>query len=60
MGSNLWQALKAFNLFRLLENETIEMFSMGERNKSKHNFGGTKVCEAEELREYFINTEVFG
>ena len=52
-----------FNLFRLLENET-EMFSMGERCKSKHKFGGTKVCKAEEVRKYFINSkienEVFG
>ena len=48
----------------LLENETMEMFSMGERSKSKDKFGGTKVCEAEEVREYFINpkieNEVFG
>ena len=41
--------LKAFNLFRLLENEITEIFSMGE-------VGGTKVCEAEEVREYFINS----
>ena len=40
MGSNLWQALKAFNLFRLLENETMEMFSMDKGSKSKHDFGG--------------------
>ena len=25
MGSNLWQALNVFSLFRLLENETMEM-----------------------------------
>ena len=37
---------------------------MGERSKSKHEFGGAKVCEADGVREYFINpksdTEVFG
>ena len=33
------QALKAFKLFRLLENETIEMFGMGERTKSKRKLG---------------------
>ena len=55
MSSNLWQVLKAFNLFRLLKNEIMEMLNTRERSKSKHKFGGTKVCEAEEEREYFIN-----
>ena len=41
MGSNLWQALKAFNLFRLLENETMEMFRG--QSKSKYKFGGMKA-----------------
>ena len=53
-----------FNLFRLLENETLEMFSIRERRRSKHKFGGTKVCKAEEVRKYFVNSkienEVFG
>ena len=40
MGSNLLEALKAFDLFRLMENETMEMFRIGERGKSKHKFGG--------------------
>ena len=31
------------------------MFSMQDRRKSKHNFGGTKVCKAEEVRKYFVN-----
>ena len=57
MGSNLLQALKAFNLFKLLENQTMETFSVGGRSKSKHKFGGMKVCEADEVREYFINPE---
>ena len=35
MGSNLWQSLKTFNLFRLLENETLDIFSVGGRSKSK-------------------------
>ena len=66
MGTNLWQALKAFNLLRLLENETIEMFSIEERSQSKHKFGGTRICSYEnrEVREYFMNpkleNEVFG
>ena len=42
----------------------MEMISMGERGKTKHKFGGTKICEVEEVREYFINpkieNEVFG
>ena len=33
----------------------MEMFSIGERRKSKHKFGGIKFCEGEEVREYFIN-----
>ena len=33
--ANLLQALIAFNLLRLLEKETMEMFSIGERRKRK-------------------------
>ena len=37
---------------------------MRERRKSKHEFGGTKVWKAEEVRNYFVNSkienEVFG
>ena len=40
------------------------MLSIRERHKSKHKFGGTKVCKAEEVRQYFVNSkienEVFG
>ena len=53
-----------FNLFRLLENEALGMFSMRERRKSKQKFGGTKVCKAEKVKKYFVNSktenEVFG
>ena len=58
MGSNLWQAHKTFNLFMLLANETMESFSISGRSKSKHKFGGVKVCKANEVREYFINPEI--
>ena len=34
------------------------MFSMRERRKSKHKFGGTKVCKAEEVRKYFLNSKI--
>ena len=34
------------------------MFSMEERSKSKRKFGGTKVCEADKVREYFINPKM--
>ena len=35
------------------------MFSMDQRSKSKqHNLGGMRVCEADELREYFINPKI--
>ena len=37
---------------------------MREKHKSKHKFGGAKVCKAEKLRKYFVNPktaqEVFG
>ena len=40
------------------------MLSMRERRKSKQKIGGTKVCKAEELRKYLVNSktenEVFG
>ena len=31
---------------------------MGERSKSKHKFGGTKVCKAKKLRECLINPKI--
>ena len=50
MGYNLWQSLKALSLLRLLENETMEMFSMGERSNSKRKFDRTNACEADKVR----------
>ena len=44
-----------FNLFRLLENKTLKISSIRERRKSRHKFGGTKVCIAEKVRKYFVN-----
>ena len=41
------------HLFRLLENETLKIFSIQERCKSRHKLGGTKACKAEEVRKYF-------
>ena len=38
--------------------------SMRGKCKSKHKFGGAKVCKAEQVRKYFVNpkieNEVFG
>ena len=34
------------------------MFSMGETSKSKQKLGRTIVCEAEEVREYFMNPKI--
>ena len=48
LGITLWQVLKTFNSFSLLENETMEMFSVTVRNEGKHKFAGTKVCETVE------------
>ena len=42
----------------LLENETLKIFSIRERRKSRHKFGGTKVCKAEEVRKYFVNPKI--
>ena len=36
----------------------MKTFSMGGRCKSKHKFGEMKVCEADQVREYFINPEI--
>ena len=40
------------------------MFSLRERRKSKHKFGGTKVYKAEHVRKHFLNlkpeNEIFG
>ena len=46
-------------MLRLLENETMEKFSMEERSKSRHKFDGMKVCEAEEAINYFIWKKCF-
>ena len=43
MGIILWQLLKTFNLFMYLDSETMKMFSMRARNKSKYQFVATKV-----------------
>ena len=34
------------------------MFNMGERNKSKHKSCEMKVCEANQVREYFKNPKI--
>ena len=47
-----------FNLFRLLGNETLEIFSIRERRKSRHKFGGSKVCKAEQVKKYFLNPKI--
>ena len=39
-----------FSLFRLQRNT--------EGRKSRHKFGGTKVCKDEEVRKYFENSEI--
>ena len=36
----------------------LKEISMQERRKSKHKFGGAKVCKAEEVRKYFVNSEI--
>ena len=33
----------------------MKMFSIRERRKSRHEFGGNKVFKAEKVRKYFVN-----
>ena len=47
-----------FNLFRLLGNETLKIFSIRERRKSRHEFAVTKVCKAEEVRKNIGNPKI--
>ena len=49
---------KAFNLFRLPDNETLKILSIRERRKNRHKFGRTKVRKAEEVRKYFVNPKI--
>ena len=44
--ANLWQALKAFNLFRLLGNETVEMFSIGRRKQKQTQIRWNKTLRS--------------
>ena len=50
-GCKVLIRLKPFNLFRLLEYETLEMFSEQEKRNSKYKFGRIKVCKAEWVRK---------
>ena len=36
----------------------MEIFIMAERIQSKRKFARMKVCEADEVREYFINPKI--
>ena len=48
-----------FNLFELLENdESLKIFSIWERHKSRQKFGGTKACKAGKVRKYFVNSKI--
>ena len=66
-----YKLLKGFNLFRLataklnIGNVVRNVRkSMREKWKCKQKFGGAKVCNAEQVRKYFVKTkiknEVFG
>ena len=47
-----------FNLFKLLEQETLKVFGIRERRKSRHKFDGTKVFKSEEVRKCFVNSKI--
>ena len=36
----------------------MELFSMGVRKESKHEFAGKKVCEVWKVKECFINPKI--
>ena len=36
----------------------MKIFSIWERHKSRHKFGGTKISKAEEVRKYFVNLKI--
>ena len=55
MGTALWPVLKMLDLFRLLENETMETFSVRVRNKSKQI-----RCNEREYLSPEIQNEDFG
>ena len=56
IGITLWQVLKKFNLFRLVERKTMEMFSTRARNKSKYTIVTTKFYETLEGKVIFKGT----
>ena len=41
-----------------MESETSKIFSIWERRKRRHKFGGTDVYKAEEVRKYFVNPKI--
>ena len=41
-----------------MENETLKIFTIWERRKSRHKSGGTKVCKADEVRKHFVNPKI--
>ena len=47
------QVFEMSNLLNLLEKKTMKTFSMTVRNKSKHKFAATKVCETVEGKIIF-------
>ena len=52
MGAILLQALKTFNLHRVMEKKAVEMFGMRGRNKSKLKFAGMKICETLKILQF--------
>ena len=58
MRTIFWQALETFNLFRLLENDIMELFSIGVRKESKHEFAEREVYKVWKVKECFINTKI--
>ena len=49
---------ESVNLFRLLENKILKIFSIQERYKSRQKFGRSNVSKTEEVRKYFVNLKL--
>ena len=41
-----------------MSNETLKIFGIWERSKSRFRSGGTKVWKAEEVGKYFVNPKI--
>ena len=58
MGTNLWQALKVFKLFRLLGNATMEILVCEKEGNASINSVEQKSAKQRKVREYFMKPKI--